>query len=159
MEKPLVYAVDTPGVMVPRISNFDDGLRLIATGAVKSDRVDPDVVAEFIFEQMGHRPEFRELYRLPALPAEDAPAAEGDAGAEPTPVDLNDVLQAVARRYNIMAPGGRHDLDAAAIRLANDFREGKHGLVVMDDVSGPGREEWLRRWKEVEIAGGGSQAV
>jgi ribosome biogenesis GTPase A len=36
-EQPLLYLMDTPGVMLPRVQDSDAGLKLALTGAIKDE--------------------------------------------------------------------------------------------------------------------------
>lgn len=36
-EKPLLYLMDTPGVMLPRVNDSDAGLKLALSGAIKDE--------------------------------------------------------------------------------------------------------------------------
>ncbi|KAG0586804.1 hypothetical protein KC19_2G118800 [Ceratodon purpureus] len=54
-EKPSVYVLDTPGVLVPNIDNIDTGLKLALTGAVKDSVVGEDRVARYLLSVLNSR--------------------------------------------------------------------------------------------------------
>jgi ribosome biogenesis GTPase A len=49
---PVIYLVDSPGVMIPKISDVDTGLKLAVTGAIRSHLVGFEVLADFALYQM-----------------------------------------------------------------------------------------------------------
>ncbi|XP_024399896.1 short integuments 2, mitochondrial isoform X1 [Physcomitrium patens] len=54
-EKPSVYVLDTPGVLVPNIDNIDTGLKLALTGAVKDSVVGEERVARYLLSVLNAR--------------------------------------------------------------------------------------------------------
>lgn len=54
-EKPSVYVLDTPGVLVPNIDNIDTGLKLALTGAVKDSVVGEDRVSRYLLSVLNAR--------------------------------------------------------------------------------------------------------
>ena len=48
-EDPLVYLMDTPGVMMPKILNQEQGFNLALAGAIRQDLVGVDHLADYLF--------------------------------------------------------------------------------------------------------------
>ncbi|POM70269.1 Calcium-activated potassium channel subunit alpha-1, partial [Phytophthora palmivora] len=47
-DKPAVYVVDTPGVMLPNIPSSETGMRLALTGAIKDEVVGTELIADYM---------------------------------------------------------------------------------------------------------------
>ena len=54
-DDPLAVMLDSPGVMLPRIDDPMVGLRLALTGAIRSERVDPVVLVDYLLYELRER--------------------------------------------------------------------------------------------------------
>ncbi len=117
-DTPAIYVVDTPGVMVPRISSIETGLKLALVGAVPDKVLDMRAISAYLLHVM--------------ISQKVTPAwweRLGLNGAEPRSLDV--FLERVAQRY------GRQSLDEAAQIFVRHFRDGKLGRIMLDPVDNP----------------------
>jgi mitochondrial GTPase 1 len=124
-----VYLRDTPGVFIPYVPSSEDMLKLAICGLVKSNLIDPFILADYLLFQLN--------LRHPAGP--DAYSAI----CAPTN-DIDEFLPAVARYHGKVMKGGVTDNTAAAIMLVQKWRDGKLGQFILDDVN----EETLGELRE-----------
>mmetsp|Transcript_3986 Transcript_3986/g.25096 ORF Transcript_3986/g.25096 Transcript_3986/m.25096 type:complete len:300 (-) Transcript_3986:871-1770(-) len=50
--KPIVYLLDTPGIMVPKVADEETGLKLASIGVIKDSIVGEEKIAEFLLEML-----------------------------------------------------------------------------------------------------------
>ena len=118
-ESPRLYLIDTPGVMTPRVSNMDVGLRLAVTGALRDATVPDTVLADYLlysFNRMGSR-QYVEALGLPG----------------PTD-DIQEVLSTVAGRLHARGVAGGVNADVVAKHIVHLFRTGKLGRYTLDKL-------------------------
>ncbi|KAJ7324472.1 hypothetical protein JRQ81_017492 [Phrynocephalus forsythii] len=65
-DRPLMYLLDTPGVLTPRIENVETGLKLALCGAIHDHMVGAEVIADYLLYMLNRQQQFRyvELYGL-----------------------------------------------------------------------------------------------
>ena len=124
-DKPLIYAMDSPGVMQPRSPSPEAALRLALCGAVPDRIVGRETLAAYALEFMRERNRLevvQDTLRLSEWPGETA----------------QEVFEAVARRRGYLEPGGDGDvdldLDRAAAAVLQAFRSGAMGRLTLDPV-------------------------
>ena len=106
---PALELMDTPGILVPKISSPDAQWKLAIVGAVPRERYDPeDIAARF------HRW-----------------LAEVSGGRTKVPD-----LDAFARSRGFMRRGGEPDLHNAAQSYIKDFNDGKFGRITLERAPG-----------------------
>lgn len=130
-----VYVVDAPGVFYPYVSEPVDMVKLSLTRSVKVGLIPDDILADYL------------LYRVnlvdPSLYARYS---------EPTN-EVNELLEAVARRIGRIGPGGKLLVDAAATAFVDQWRKGNLGKFMLDDVSDEAFEKKKREWIEPPVSG------
>ncbi|KAM6446590.1 mitochondrial ribosome-associated GTPase 1 isoform 1-T1 [Liasis olivaceus] len=58
-EKPLMYLLDTPGVLSPQIKSVETGLKLALCGAIHDHLVGVDVIADYLLYVLNQQQQFR----------------------------------------------------------------------------------------------------
>lgn len=114
---PAIELLDTPGVLWPRFDDREVGLKLAATGAIKEEVVDSEVVSLWLLGWLkGNYPGvLKRRYQLLALPA-----------------DTEVMLETIGLKRGLVRPGGQVDRFKAAVVLLKEFREGRLGRFTLD---------------------------
>ena len=112
-----VYLLDTPGVFVTYVPNSETMLKLALCGNVKDTIIDPTTLVDYL------------LYHLnlqdPALYAQYCGPTN----------DVMVLLEAVAHMTGRLRKGGDIDADASALWVIQQWRTGKLGRFVLDEVT------------------------
>ena len=120
---PLIYLIDTPGILAPRITNVQDGLKVALCGGFYDKTVGMALLADFLLFNLNSRKEsqiyknFFNFYNL-----------KSEIEAE----DLNLFLPLAAKRIGALLPGGEVDLERAAGFVVRQFRAGKLGKLSLE---------------------------
>ena len=115
---PLIYLIDTPGILPPKITNVQDGLKVALCGGFYDKTVGMSLLAEFLLHNLNTRKDsqaYKTLFHFYKL------KSEKDAE------DLKLFLPLAAKRIGALLPGGEVDLERAAGFLVRQFRSGKLG--------------------------------
>ena len=123
-----VYMLDTPGVFVPYIPDAEAMLKLALAGSVKDSIIPYGTLADYCL----YRINLHDSYVY-------------NQYSEPTN-NILDLLDTVARKTGRLMKGGEPDLEAAALWFVQQWRTGKLGRFVLDELS----EEVLQREREKE---------
>ncbi|KAI0631018.1 P-loop containing nucleoside triphosphate hydrolase protein [Trametes polyzona] len=139
---PLVYAYDSPGVMLPFLGKGDKGaergVKLALIAGIKEGLYDTETLASYL------------LYRLNVLdPASPAYLQLLPPGTPPL-LDVQEFLEALAQRLCMLKRGGIPDTARAAVWFIKWWRE-EGGLAsaaapVLPPRSAPGQESIRRGW-------------
>ncbi|KAJ2080490.1 Mitochondrial GTPase 1 [Coemansia sp. RSA 988] len=133
LEKPTVYLVDTPGVMVPHIPDPIAAIKVALTGkyrGIKDNIADESVLADYL------------LFRLNLLNNVDYCNV---LGIEKPTDDISDLLQMLGKKIGALRRGGEVDTDKTIHFFLRTFRQGKFGRVCLDDLDEESVEETFRR--------------
>jgi ribosome biogenesis GTPase A len=123
-----VYLSDTPGVFVPYVPDASSMLKLALCGSVKDSIIPYGTLADYCLYHVN-------MYNPLAY----------DQYSPPTN-NVLDLLEAIAKSTGRLQKGGTPDLEATALWFVQQWRTGKLGRFVLDEVS----EGGLRREKEKE---------
>ena len=117
---PAVFLMDSPGILVPRIQDTTQGVKLALCGALPDASVPADELAHFLLchARDTRSKAFRAALALPHLHP-----------------DSWEVLRQLAGQWGLVDGGGVPDTDAAAQRLVSMFRLGRLGPMTLDDLS------------------------
>ena len=115
-----VYVLDTPGVFVPYVPDAEAMLKLAVCGCVKDTVIAPVTVADYLL--------FHANLHDPGVYARYAPPTN----------DVETLLQAVASRTGRLGKGGVLDLDATALWVIQQWRQGHMGRFSLDVVTARG---------------------
>jgi ribosome biogenesis GTPase A len=111
LNNPLMFLMDTPGVMIPSSIPKELGMKMAVLGLIKDQIVDKQTMVRFIMEQCEHdgNDKYWQNFRI------DKPSTS------------TDFLEAIRGKHQL------YDYDAAYDRIIMAFREGKLGRVTLDD--------------------------
>ncbi|NXK75156.1 MTG1 GTPase, partial [Amazona guildingii] len=127
-EKPLMYLVDTPGVLAPKLGNVETGMKLAVCGAIHDHLVGEDIMADYLLYALNRQQQFRYVQRYGLAEACD------DIG-----LVLKHVALAQGRTQKVKVLTGTGNVNmmmlnypAAAYEFLRDFRAGRLGRVTLD---------------------------
>ncbi|NXN76702.1 MTG1 GTPase, partial [Himantopus himantopus] len=127
-EKPLMYLVDTPGVLPPKLGDVETGMKLALCGAIRDHLVGEDIMADYLLYVLNKQQQFRYVQRYGLAEACD---------------DIEPVLRRVAlaqgrtQKVKVLTGTGNVNMTtlnypAAAYEFLRDFRAGRLGRVTLD---------------------------
>eukprot|EP00051_Salpingoeca_urceolata_P007825 m.100938 g.100938 ORF g.100938 m.100938 type:complete len:230 (+) comp15426_c0_seq3:297-986(+) len=119
-ERPAAYLIDTPGVMIPNVTNSEVGMKLALVGTLRDELVGETLVCDYLLFALNRAQEFGyvEQYGL------DGPCD-----------DIDVVLEAVARKAGKLLPGGVPDLHGAACFMLRRYRGGAFPSMTLDNIN------------------------
>ncbi|NXC33055.1 MTG1 GTPase, partial [Campylorhamphus procurvoides] len=127
-EKPLMYLVDTPGVLPPKLGDVETGMKLALCGAIHDHMVGEDIMADYLLYTLNKQQQFRYVQRYGLSEPCD----------EIEPV-LKSVALAQGRTQKVTVLTGTGNVNvtmlnctAAAYEFLRDFRAGHLGRVTLD---------------------------
>ncbi|KAH0624388.1 hypothetical protein JD844_031794 [Phrynosoma platyrhinos] len=127
-ERPLMFLLDTPGVLSPQIECVETGLKLALCGAIKDHLVGEEVIANYLLYTLNHHQQFSYVERY----------------GLPNPCDnVEMVLKSIAihlgKTHRVKVLTGTGDVivtspnyNAAACEFIHSFRKGLLGKVTLD---------------------------
>jgi ribosome biogenesis GTPase A len=124
-----VYLLDTPGVFVPYVPDAEAMLKLAMCGSVKDSVIPYGTLADYCLYRVNlHDPAAYEQYH------------------ESTN-NVLDLLNSIAHSTGRLQKGGKADLEASALWFIQQWRTGKMGRFVLDEVT----EDAMAKRKEEEM--------
>ena len=112
-----VYLADTPGVFIPYVPNAESMLKLALCGSVKDTIVPPTTLADYLLFQLNkYDPQVYQVYVTPTN-------------------DTITFLEAIARKTGRLQKGGTPDIEASALWIIQQWRNGSLGRFVLDDIT------------------------
>lgn len=118
-DKPALYVVDTPGVMLPNIPSAETGLKLALTGAIKDDVVGKELIADYMLFMLN---QMRSTRYVSALGL-DAPTD-----------DIDEVFERVYKKCGALGKEPDVQTQLAATYLLQEFRRGALGQFTLDEI-------------------------
>lgn len=125
-DDPLIFVLDTPGILTPKVSTVDVGMKLALCATIPDKEVGPELVADYCLFWLNKHNYFSYV---------DGFGLEG-------PTDnIGDVLYAIALKRDLFQKGTdvegrwvmRPNLSAAANLFLDAFRRGILGTVTLDE--------------------------
>ncbi|NXD99695.1 MTG1 GTPase, partial [Chaetorhynchus papuensis] len=127
-EKPLMYLVDTPGVLPPRLGDVETGMKLALCGAIRDHLVGEDIMADYLLYTLNKQQQFGYVQRY----------GLGQACDRIEPL-LKHVALTQGRTQKVKVLTGTGNVNmmmlnypAAAYEFLRDFRAGRLGRVTLD---------------------------
>ncbi|NXT14794.1 MTG1 GTPase, partial [Prunella fulvescens] len=127
-EKPLMYLVDTPGVLPPRLGDVETGMKLALCGAILDHLVGEDVMADYLLYTLNKQQQFRYVQHY----------GLGQPCDHIEPL-LKHVALSQGRTQKVKVLTGTGNVNmmmlnypAAAYKFLRDFRAGRLGRVTLD---------------------------
>lgn len=117
----LIYLIDTPGILPPKITNVEEGLKVALCGGLYDKTVGFNLLSDYLLHNLtlkGNK-QFKEFYRI---------------STESETESLKTFLPIAAKRIGALIPGGEFDLERAAAHFVRQFRLGKFGRMTLDDL-------------------------
>ncbi|XP_021237505.1 mitochondrial ribosome-associated GTPase 1 isoform X2 [Numida meleagris] len=127
-ETPLVYLVDTPGVLPPKLADVETGMKLALCGAIHDHLVGEDIMADYLLYVLNRQQQFGYMERYGLPEASD---------------NIRHVLKCVAltlgktQKVKVLTGTGNVNMmmlnySAAAYEFLRAFRAGCLGRVTLD---------------------------
>lgn len=121
-DKPAIYVVDTPGVMLPNIPSAETGLTLALTGAIKDTVVGTELIADYM------------LFKLNSM--RNTRYVEALGLKEPTD-DIQELFELVYKKCSALGKEPDVQNKLAAEFLLQEFRRGAFGQFTLDSILSP----------------------
>ncbi|KAJ2458901.1 Mitochondrial GTPase 1 [Coemansia sp. RSA 2424] len=125
LDKPAVYLLDTPGVMMPHIPDPMTAIKVALTGkcGIKDNIADESVLADYL------------LFRLNRVDSiEYVWIYWQTLGIERPTDDINELVDMLARKIGALRHGGETDTDKALQFFLRTYRQGRFGRFCLDDL-------------------------
>ncbi|NXC82288.1 MTG1 GTPase, partial [Cercotrichas coryphoeus] len=127
-EKPLMYLVDTPGVLPPRLGDVEMGMKLALCGAIRDHLVGEDIMADYLLYTLNKQQQFGYVqhYGLGQPCDRIEPLLKHVA-----------LTQGRTQKVKVLTGTGNVNMmmlnyPAAAYEFLRDFRAGRLGRVTLD---------------------------
>ncbi|XP_075073282.1 mitochondrial ribosome-associated GTPase 1 [Mixophyes fleayi] len=127
-ENPLIYLLDTPGVLPPRIESVETGMKLALCGTILDHLVGEDIIADYLLYTLNEHQQYRyvEHYEL------EGPCSNIETLLKKIAIKLGktQTVKAITGvgNVNITVP----NYTAAAYDFIRTFRKGHLGRVTLD---------------------------
>ncbi|NXN85014.1 MTG1 GTPase, partial [Bombycilla garrulus] len=127
-EKPLMYLVDTPGVLPPKLGDVETGMKLALCGAIHDHLVGEDIMADYLLYTLNKQQQFGYVQRYGlGQPCDHI---------EPLLKQLA-LSQGRTQKVKVLTGTGNVNMrmlnyPAAAYEFLRDFRAGRLGRVTLD---------------------------
>ncbi|XP_053160757.1 mitochondrial ribosome-associated GTPase 1 isoform X2 [Hemicordylus capensis] len=129
-ERPLMFLLDTPGVLSPQIGSVETGLKLALCGTIRDHLVGEEIIADYLLYTLNHQQQFSYVERYGLTSPCD---------------DVESVLKSIAlylgKTNRIRVRTGTGDVtvrapnyNAAACDFIYSFRKGHLGKVMLDQA-------------------------
>lgn len=112
-----VLIMDTPGIFQPYIDDGETMIKIALVQGIKKGLIPDDILVDYLLYKLNlHNPKIYARYSKPTN-------------------DITEFLTAAAQAEGKIKTGGVPDLPAAASRILSQWRSGKLGKFVLDDLS------------------------
>ena len=116
---PLIYLIDTPGILQPKISNVEEGLKVALCGGLYDKTVGYSLLADYLLYNLNlkQNEQFKLFYGL---------------NQDQNNLNLKEFLPLAAKRIGALISGGEFDLERTSSYFVRQFRLGKFGRITLD---------------------------
>ena len=108
---PKLELLDTPGIIPTRQDNQEQAVKLAFVSSVSENAYSPEPVAKALLEMLKDKQEVKDYYKVDDL-----------------------TLENIALQRNWIIKGESPDTERTAIYVLKDFREGRLGLFILDEM-------------------------
>lgn len=112
-----VFLLDSPGIFQPYVHDGETMIKVALAHGIKKGLINDEILADYLLYSMNRWDPT--LYKRYCGPTND----------------VHELLTAVAKRDGKLSPGGTPNLQEAAARVLSQWRDGKLGRFVLDDLS------------------------
>lgn len=114
-----IELLDTPGILVPKIEDIDQGYRLVLCSLIKDEVVHLDDVAIYLLNVLYHKyyKQLKIRYKF-----------KNDID-----YDIEALYDSIARSIGALLPGHEYDYERVSKTLIQDFRNEKFGKIILDE--------------------------
>lgn len=112
-----VYVLDSPGVFLPYVEDGETMMKISLVQGIKKGLIQDEILADYLLYRMNLWDP--DIYRRYCAPTND----------------VQEFLLAVAKRDGKLKAGGIPDMGESAARVLSEWRKGKLGKYVLDDLS------------------------
>lgn len=127
-EDPLIYILDTPGVMLPKIKDHEMGMKLALCSCFQDHLVGPDLIADYLLYWLNQHRNFTYLDKVGL----DEPTDDITHALLACATKLGKIVRVKDFATNQIEM--KLDLRSAARYFVTAFREGEFGKVCLDRV-------------------------
>ncbi|XP_060535688.1 mitochondrial GTPase 1 [Cylas formicarius] len=125
-ENPLIYMLDTPGILTPTIADIETGLKLALCATIQDHLVGETIIADYLLYWCNHHKHFKYVDHFNLVKPCD---------------NILEVLVHISKLYNKMIkvrnPMNEYELkphlQVASVIFLKAFRDGKLGKFVLDE--------------------------
>ncbi len=116
-----IELLDTPGILVPKITSEKSGYNLVLCSLIKDEVVPKDDVAVYMISYLAfnHPHALNERYNV-TIP-------------DPSNIDYEQVYDQIARKTGALMRGNEADYERVTNTIINDFRNQKFGKLILDE--------------------------
>ncbi len=114
-----IELLDTPGILVPKIEDQQDGYKLVLCSLIKDEVVVMEDVAVYLIER---------LY------FDFDGALQERYGVNVAEYDVEEIYTQIAKKIGALMRGNEYDFDRVTLALINDFRNLKLGKLLLDEL-------------------------
>lgn len=141
-DDPLIYVMDTPGILSPKICSVDDGMKLAVCNTIPDKEVGIELIADYLLFWLNKNGHFKYIDYF---------------GIENPSDNISELLALFAVHNGLMIKGKnvdgkwiyRPNMNLAALGFVEAFRRGLFGRITLDedklDVALPGKENLISR--------------
>lgn len=112
-----VFLMDSPGIFQPYVEDGETMIKVALAHGIKKGLIHDEILTDYLLYTMNRRD--ATLYKRYCEPTND----------------INEFLTAVAKKDGKLRTGGIPNIPEAAARVLSQWREGKLGRYVLDDLS------------------------
>ncbi|KAL1130819.1 hypothetical protein AAG570_012060 [Ranatra chinensis] len=138
-ENPLIYVLDTPGILSPSVSDVETGLKLALCSSMQDHLVGPTVIADYLLYWLNKHHNFSYVKFLSL----EEPSDNITEVLMLSAIKLKKIIKKkdVEGHYSLMP-----DLEFAANHFIKGFRKGELGKVILDKITEDSSQPIIQSW-------------
>lgn len=112
--QPVIYIMDTPGIMPPKIYNPESGLKLSICGNIKDKIAGKEIICDYLLFNLNRNPSNVDAYKKALRLKEQV-------------INTNILIEHIMKEYKITNSNNAYDF------FIKYFKEGKYGKITFDE--------------------------